>query len=241
AVTLQNIETRTISPTLGSDAIRSALIAGAIGIAIVFIFMAVAYRMLGVAADIALIIYILLLLWFCAVLPWVQLTLPGIAGIILGIGMAVDANIVIFERIKDEYKMTNKPLPSAVKNGFKRSLGAIIDGNVTTLIGAVILWIVGSASIVGFAITLFISIIISMFTALVVTRVILKCFMSFTYQDDKSRKVKTLSKEEREANYEKKIKYNEKLYGLRRRKEGEIAEKSFALAASNGEVSEQND
>lgn len=178
-VTLTLTENRTVSATLGSDAIRIALIAGAIGMAIVIIFMCVFYRMLGVAASISLVIYTLLLIWFCAVLPWVQLTLPGIAGVLLGIGMAVDANIVIFERIKDEYKQTSKPVNSAVKAGFKRGLAAVVDGNVTTIIGAVVLWIVGSAAIIGFAIVLFISILISMFTALVVTRLLLNAFIAF--------------------------------------------------------------
>lgn len=176
-VELKQTEIRTISPTLGDDVIYWALIAGAAAVALIFIFMAIVYRMLGVAADIALAIYIVLLIWFCAVLPWVQLTLPGIAGILLSIGMAVDGNIVIFERIKDEYRNSNKPIPTAVKIGFKRSLAAIIDGNVTTLIGAIVLWIVGSASVQGFAVTLFIGILLSMFTSLVITRLILKCFL----------------------------------------------------------------
>ncbi len=179
SVSLVKDQIRTISATLGEGAIKSALIAAAIGIAIVFIFMAVVYRMSGLAADIALFIYILLLLWFCSVLPWVQLTLPGIAGIVLSIGMAVDGNIVIFERIKDEFKHSSKPVSTCVKTGFKRSLGAIIDGNVTTLIGAIVLWIVGSASISGFAVTLFIGIILSMFTSLLITRLIMNIMLSF--------------------------------------------------------------
>lgn len=177
AVSLDVTEVRNISPTLGENSIFIALIAGAIGVALIFIFLGVAYRGLGLAADIALMIYVVLLLWFCAVLPWVQLTLPGIAGILLSIGMAVDANVIIFERIKDEYRKTSKPIPTAIKDGFKRSTAAIIDGNVTTLIGAIVLWILGSASIVGFAVTLFIGIILSMFTSLVVTRIVLKCFI----------------------------------------------------------------
>ena len=185
AVNLVKDEIRLISPTLGEGAITSSLIAAAVGIAIVFIFMAIVYRMMGVMADIALVIYILLLLWFCAVLPWVQLTLPGIAGIVLSIGMAVDGNVVIFERIKDEYKHTSKPIGTAVKTGFKRSLGAIIDGNVTTLIGAVVLWLVGSASIVGFAVTLFIGIILSMFTSLLITRLLMSIMLSFNSSNPK--------------------------------------------------------
>lgn len=185
AVNLVKDEIRLISPTLGEGAITSSLIAAAVGTAIVFIFMAIVYRMMGVMADIALVIYILLLLWFCAVLPWVQLTLPGIAGIVLSIGMAVDGNVVIFERIKDEYKHTSKPIGTAVKTGFKRSLGAIIDGNVTTLIGAVVLWLVGSASIVGFAVTLFIGIILSMFTSLLITRLLMSIMLSFNSSNEK--------------------------------------------------------
>lgn len=185
AVNLVKDEIRLISPTLGEGAITSSLIAAAVGTAIVFIFMAIVYRMMGVMADIALVIYILLLLWFCAVLPWVQLTLPGIAGIVLSIGMAVDGNVVIFERIKDEYKHTSKPIGTAVKTGFKRSLGAIIDGNVTTLIGAVVLWLVGSASIVGFAVTLFIGIILSMFTSLLITRLLMSIMLSFNSSNPK--------------------------------------------------------
>ncbi len=178
-------ESRTVSATLGADAIKIALIAGAIGIGLVIIFMIVFYRMMGVAASISLIIYTLLLLWFSAVLPWVQLTLPGIAGVLLGIGMAVDANIVIFERIKDEYRNSNKPIISASKTGFKRGLAAVVDGNVTTLIGAVVLWIVGSSAIVGFAVVLFISILVSMFTALVVTRLLLNAFLAFNHTSGK--------------------------------------------------------
>lgn len=189
-------EVRNISPTLGDDAVRVAIIAGAVGVGLIFIFMAVMYRGLGLAADIALAVYILLLVWFCSVLPWVQLTLPGIAGILLSIGMAVDANIIIFERIRDEYRHSMKSIPSSVKAGFKRSFAAILDGNVTTIIGAVVLWIIGSASIVGFAVTLFIGIILSMFTALVITRLILKAFMPLNST-------------------------SEKFYGLRRAKEGE--------------------
>ena len=184
-MTLQISEVRSISATLGENSIRVALIAGVIGIALIFVFMAVVYRGLGIAADLALCVYIVLLIWFCAVLPWVQLTLPGIAGILLSIGMAVDANVVIFERVKDEYKHSSKPIPTAIKTGFKRSAGAIIDGNVTTLIGAIVLWVLGSASIVGFAVTLFIGIVLSMFTSLVITRLILKAFMPLNSTSEK--------------------------------------------------------
>lgn len=198
-VKLQQAEVRSISPTLGANAVRNALIAGVIGIALIFVFLAVIYRGMGLAADVALCIYIVLLLWFSAVLPWVQLTLPGIAGLLLSIGMAVDGNVIIFERIREEYRGTSKPIKSAVKAGFKRSIAAIIDGNVTTLIGAIVLWAVGSAAIQGFAVTLFIGIILSMFTSLLITRLVLNAFLPLTAKLDKKHKG-----------------LNEKLYGLKR-------------------------
>ena len=198
-VKLQQAEVRSISPTLGANAVRNALIAGVIGIALIFVFLAVIYRGMGLAADIALCIYIVLLLWFSALLPWVQLTLPGIAGLLLSIGMAVDGNVIIFERIREEYRGTSKPIKSAVKAGFKRSIAAIIDGNVTTLIGAIVLWAVGSAAIQGFAVTLFIGIILSMVTSLLITRLVLNSFLPLTAKLDKKHKG-----------------LNEKLYGLKR-------------------------
>ena len=198
-VKLQQSEVRSISPTMGENALKNALIAGAIGIACIFIFMIAVYRFQGLAASIALCGYIVLLLWFSAVLPWVQLTLPGIAGLLLSIGMAVDGNVIIFERIREEYKNTTKPIKSAVQSGFKRSIAAIIDGNVTTLIGAIVLWIVGSATIQGFAVTLFIGIILSMFTSLVLTRLVLSAFLPLTAKLDR-----------------KNPGINAKLYGLKR-------------------------
>lgn len=198
-VKLQQAEVRSISPTLGANAVRNALIAGVIGIALIFVFMVIIYRGMGLAADVALCVYIVLLLWFSALLPWVQLTLPGIAGLLLSIGMAVDGNVIIFERIREEYRDTSKPIKSAVKVGFKRSIAAIIDGNVTTLIGAIVLWAVGSAAIQGFAVTLFIGIILSMFTSLLITRLVLNAFLPLTAKLDKKHKG-----------------LNEKLYGLKR-------------------------
>ena len=128
------------------------------------------YKLLGFAADWALIIYICLELIFLSMFH-VTLTLPGIAGLVLSAGMAVDANIVIFERIKEEL-VTGKTLRVAVKNGFKRAFPAILDGNVTTLIAAAVLFFLGSGTIKGFATTLMIGIVISMFTALVITRLL---------------------------------------------------------------------
>ena len=195
-VTLQLAEVRSISATLGENSIRVALIAGIIGVALIFVFMACVYRGLGLAADLSLCVYIVLLIWFCSVLPWVQLTLPGIAGILLSIGMAVDANVIIFERVKDEYKHSTKPIATCIKNGFKRSTGAIIDGQVTTLIGAIVLWVLGSASIVGFAVTLFIGIILSLFCSLVVTRLVLKAFMPLNSTSEKFYGLKRIKEDE---------------------------------------------
>ena len=195
-VTLQLSEIRNISATLGENSIRTALIAGAVGVALIFLFMLCVYRGLGIAADLSLCVYIVLLIWFCAVLPWVQLTLPGIAGILLSIGMAVDANVIIFERVKDEYRHSTKPIATCIKNGFKRSAGAIIDGQVTTLIGAIVLWVLGSASIVGFAVTLFIGILLSLFCSLVVTRLVLKAFMPLNSTSEKFYGLKRIKDDE---------------------------------------------
>lgn len=162
-------ESATVSATLGDEALKWGLIAGAIGLLVVMIFLIVFYRGLGVIASIALMLYTVLMLFFLAVLPWVQLTLPGIAGIILSLGMAVDANIVIYERIKDEYK-GGKSILASSHAGFKKATIAIIDSNVTTIIAAVMLLIFGTGSIKGFALTLLIGIILSLFTSLLVTR-----------------------------------------------------------------------
>ena len=166
------------------------------GVALIFLFMLCVYRGLGIAADLSLCVYIVLLIWFCAVLPWVQLTLPGIAGILLSIGMAVDANVIIFERVKDEYRHSTEPIATCIKTGFKRSAGAIIDGQVTTLIGAIVLWVLGSASIVGFAVTLFIGILLSLFCSLVVTRLMLKAFMPLNSTSEKFYGLKRIKEDE---------------------------------------------
>ena len=133
--------------------------------------------MLGAVASMALLLYSVLMLFFLAVLPWVQLTLPGIAGIILSIGMAVDANVIIYERIRDEFKGGKSMLASS-HAGFKKATKAIIDSNVTTIIAAVVLLIFGTGSIRGFAITLLVGIILSLFTSMLVTRKLVKYFMA---------------------------------------------------------------
>lgn len=172
---LNVIQMKNVGARLGADALSTGIKAGIIGIILVLIFMLFAYKLLGFAADWALVIYIGLELLALSLFR-VTLTLPGIAGIVLSVGMAVDANVVIFERIKEELVL-GKSLRSAIKTGFSRALPAILDGNVTTLIAAVVLFFLGSGTVKGFATTLMIGIVISMFTALVVTRVIVKGLM----------------------------------------------------------------
>lgn len=172
---LNVIQMKNVGARLGADALATGVKAGAIGLALVLIFMLVVYKVLGFAADLALIIYVGLELILLNAFN-ITLTLPGIAGIILSVGMAVDANVVIFERLKEEL-VEGKTLRVAVKNGFSRALPAILDGNVTTLIAAVVLFFLGSGTVKGFATTLSMGIIISMFTALVITRLIVNGLM----------------------------------------------------------------
>ena len=167
-VKLSPIEVTTIGPTLGQDSLNQSLIAGAIGIAAVLLFMLVMYRGLGFIADLALIIYIMLDL-ILMVFANVTLTLPGIAGIILSVGMAVDANVIIFERIKDESR-SGKSINAAIDVGFKRAMGTIIDSNVTTLIAGFVRFFMGSGSVQGFAVTLILGIIVSLLTAVIITK-----------------------------------------------------------------------
>lgn len=168
---IAEIETRAISATLGLEAIDGAVIAGIVGLALVILFMLIMYRLPGVAASMALLIYVLIVFYAIAI-TGAQLTLQGIAGILLGIGMAVDANVVIFERFREELKQGRSPV-NAVKFGFKNAGRAVMDSNVTTLIAALVLMFFGTGTIKGFAITLTISVVASLFTAVVVTRSLL--------------------------------------------------------------------
>ena len=172
-----------ISATLGENALKAALIAGAVGLFLVFIVMVLRYKGFGIISSIALIIYSLLLVLLLALVPWVQLTLPGIAGIILSIGMAVDANVIIFERIREEYA-SGKTVGAAISSGFGRAFWTIFDSNLTTVIAGIVLLILCPGSIKGFAITLLIGIVLSMFTAIVITRWLIKLFSPLV-QDDK--------------------------------------------------------
>lgn len=171
---LENIHGNVVGATLGSQALKSSLFAGVVGLILVIIFMIVMYRISGVAASIALIFYVGAMLIALNGLN-VTLTLPGIAGIILSIGMAVDANCIIFTRIREELA-TGKTVASAIDNGFSKAMSAIIDGNVTTLIAALVLYLKGSGTVKGFAMTLGIGIVLSMFTALFITKLLMKAF-----------------------------------------------------------------
>lgn len=173
---LEEIESNVVGASLGVEALETSLQAGAIGLAIVFIFMCIVYLLPGLASSIALLIYVGLVLVSINAFD-ITLTLPGIAGIILGIGMAVDANVIIFARVKEELA-EGKVVKSAVRIGFKKALSAILDGNITTLIAAIVLSILGSGTVKGFAQTLALGIVVSMFSALVVTRLIVYSFIA---------------------------------------------------------------
>ena len=168
---LEEIETRAVGPTLGEKSLETSLFAGFIGLILVMLFMILIYRIPGIVASISLAFYTVLMVVVMSLLK-VNLSLPGIAGIILSIGMAVDANVIIYERIKEELRM-GKTLKAAIDSGFKRAFTAILDSNITTLIAAVVLYCYGMGTIVGFAITLGLGVIISMFTVLVVSRFLL--------------------------------------------------------------------
>lgn len=173
--TLKAISAEGIGAKLGADALKSSLLAGAIGFVVILIFMIVMYRLCGLAANIALIFYVGLEILVLTAMN-ATLTLPGIAGILLSIGMAVDANVIIFARIKEELQ-TGKSVRLAVDLGFDKAFRAIIDGNITTLIAASVLYFFGTGLIKSFATTLIVGIVISMFTALVITRIVLKSFV----------------------------------------------------------------
>ncbi len=173
---LNVIEMNRIGAQLGAEALDTSIQAGIIGFVLVVIFMIVMYNLSGLAANIALVVFLLLELLILSIFK-ITLTLPGIAGIVLTVGMAVDANVIIFERFKEEIKR-GKTLKASIKAGYKRALPAILDGNITTLIAAIILYWLGSGPIKGFAETLTMGIIVSMFTALFVTRLIMNAFIT---------------------------------------------------------------
>ncbi len=181
---LKQVELRSVGPQLGADAMRTSLIAGAIGIVLVMLFMLIVYRIPGLVASIALCFYMVLEALIFSLVR-VNLSLPGIAGIILSIGMAVDANVIIFERVKEELK-NGKTVKSAIDSGFKRAFTAILDSNITTLIACAVLFFLGTGTIVGFATTLGIGVIVSMFTALTVTHFLLNRMVDFRVRNPKA-------------------------------------------------------
>lgn len=180
---LEELRSNVVGAQLGEQAISTSLKAGAIGLAIVFLFMIFVYYLPGLASGLALLIYTELVIVILNAFN-VTLTLPGIAGIILGIGMAVDANVIIFARVKEEMDR-GKSVRNALKTGFQKAMSAIVDGNVTTLIAAAVLWVKGSGTVKGFAQTLEIGIIVSMFTALVITRMIIYAFYAVGLRSEK--------------------------------------------------------
>lgn len=180
---LEELRSNVVGAQLGQDAIKTSLIAGAIGLAIVFVFMCVVYLLPGLASGLALLIYTGLVLVSLNAFD-ITLTLPGIAGIILGIGMAVDANVIIFARVGEELA-AGKSVRSSLNAGFKKAMSAILDGNITTLIAAAVLWLRGSGTVKGFAQTLALGIVVSMFTALVITRVIIYSFYAVGIRSEK--------------------------------------------------------
>ncbi len=174
-VAFEESELRSVGASLGSEALSTSLTAGLIGIVLVMIFMIIMYRLPGFVSCLSLVAYAAIFAVVLAISK-INLSLPGIAGIILTIGMAVDSNVIIYERIKEELRL-GKTLRSAVKSGFSRAFAAIFDANITTIIAAVVLWYFGTGSVQGFAKTLFIGVLISLFTALVVTRILMYAFV----------------------------------------------------------------
>ncbi len=193
---LEELRSNVVGAQLGSAAIRTSLIAAAVGFALVVVFMIGAYYIMGLAASLALCLYTELLVILMYAFE-VTLTLPGIAGIILSVGMAVDANVIIFARIREELA-DGKTLESAIKIGFNKALSAILDGNITTLIAGLVLYFMGSGTIKGFSITLMLGIILSMFTALLVTKYLVNIFYALGIQNEK---VYGIAKERKTINF----------------------------------------
>ncbi len=181
---LEELRSNVVGAQLGSEAIHTSLIAAAVGFALVVVFMIAVYYISGLAAALALCLYtelmVILLYAFEA-----TLTLPGIAGIILSVGMAVDANVIIFARIREELA-TGKTVQSSIKIGFSKALSAILDGNITTFIAAIVLYLMGSGTIKGFSVTLMLGIVLSMFTALFVTKFLINVLYALGIQSEKA-------------------------------------------------------
>jgi protein-export membrane protein SecD len=188
-VGLKATETSIIPATMGVGALRAGITAIAVGILFIFIIMWLRYGDLGSLSNLSLLVYMIIFLFFLAIIPSVQLTLPGIAGIILSIGMAVDANVIIFEQVRDEYQGGKRFAP-AVRSGFNKSVKTILDANITTIIASVVLYILGTGSIRGFAITLFLGVAISMFVSLIITRSFAKLYLYINPENAKRARMK---------------------------------------------------
>ena len=171
-VSFSVVQTQTIGPTLGQDSLEKGLIGGVVGFCLILLFMLIFYKLPGLAADIALVIYVVMMMFVLALFK-VTLTLPGIAGIVFSIGMAVDANIIIYQRIREEIQ-NGKTVMYALNSGYSRALTSVLDANITTLIAGYALFLFGSGTIRGFALTLMIGVLLSMFTSIFVTKRILK-------------------------------------------------------------------
>lgn len=182
-IELEELRSNVVGAQLGTEAISRSLKAGAIGFAIIVLFMCAVYYIPGLASSIALILYCLITVFSLNFFD-MTLTLPGIAGIVLSIGMAVDANVITFARIREEIA-AGKSVRSAIDEGYKKALSAIVDGNVTTFIAALVLWFIGTGSIKGFAGTLMLGIVVSMITALFVTKLIIRAFYALGIQNEK--------------------------------------------------------
>lgn len=174
-VDLKEVETSVVGPSLGIDSLSSSVTAGVIGVGLVFLIMLIGYFGMGLVADFALLLYVTLTFWILAVFSAV-LNLPGIAGIVLGIGMAVDANVIIFTRVREEYQEGKTPRV-AVQSGFKRAFITVLDAQITTLIAGVVLYALGTGAVKGFALTLMISIFVSVFTAVIISQFLLKALV----------------------------------------------------------------
>lgn len=179
-LTQQKVDT--VSATLGTDALSTSVLAAVIGLVLIMALMIFRYRLNGVVASWALCDYVIILFFLLAVIPGIQLTLPGLAGIVLGIGMAVDANVIIFERFNEELR-AGRGIRTALRTGFKNAMSAILDANVTTLIAAIVLMFFGTGSIQGFAKTLLLGVVASMLSAVVITRFLMKNIINLGVKD----------------------------------------------------------
>ena len=180
---IKDVELRSIGPTLGERALETSLFAAGIGILLVLVFMLIAYRLMGFMADLALVAYIGIVVFIMSYFR-INLSLPGIAGIILSVGMAVDANVIIFARIREELAL-GKTIKASMELGFNRAFIAIIDANITTMIAAVVLYYFGTGTVQGFAVTLGIGTLVSMFTAIIVTKFLLRQMVNLNLRNPK--------------------------------------------------------